>query len=53
MLVTLPILTAACTISETPAPPLTGPSEYALSLSVSVEPDLWSDATVWTRQGSS
>jgi hypothetical protein len=39
-LVTLAIFTAACTISETPPPTLTGPSEYAVSLSISVERDL-------------
>jgi hypothetical protein len=37
--ITLAIFTAACTISETPAPPLTGPSEYALSLTMSVDRD--------------
>ena len=31
---------AACTIKETPAPPLTGPSEYALSLTIAAMPDL-------------
>ena len=31
---------AACTIQETPAPPLTGPSEYALSLTIAAVPDL-------------
>ena len=31
---------AACTIKETPAPPLTGPSEYALSLTIAAVPDL-------------
>jgi hypothetical protein len=40
-------LTAACTIKETNAPPLTGPSEFALSISVHAVPD-----TV-TRNGSS
>ena len=38
--VALAIFCAACTISETPAPPLTGPSEYGLSLGISVDRDL-------------
>jgi len=38
--VALAILTSACTISETPPPTLTGPSEYAVSLSISVDKDL-------------
>jgi hypothetical protein len=33
-------LTAACTIKETPAPSLMGPSEYALSLTIAALPDL-------------
>lgn len=40
-------LTAACTIKETPTPPLTGPSEFALSLSIAASPDLL------TRDGAS
>ncbi len=36
----LATLAAACTIKETPAPPLTGPSEYALSLTIAAVPDL-------------
>ena len=38
---------AACTVNETPAPPLTGPSEYALSIGISATPDLL------TRDGAS
>jgi PKD repeat protein len=39
-LLALATLAAACTIKETAAPPLTGPSEYALSLMVAALPDL-------------
>jgi PKD repeat protein len=50
-LVAAVMLTAACTIKETPTPPLTGPSEFALSLSMAAVPDLltrdgWSQSTV-------
>src|SRR5215203_4634994 len=38
--VALAILTTACTIKETPAPSLTGPSEYATSVALSTVPDL-------------
>jgi hypothetical protein len=38
--IALAIFSAACTVSKTPAPPLTGPSEYGLSLSISVDRDL-------------
>jgi len=38
--VTLAILTTACTIKETPAPALTGPSEFATSVTLAVVPDL-------------
>ncbi len=41
------VLTAACTIKDTPAPPLTGPSEYALSMTIAALPDLL------TRDGGS
>ena len=34
------VLAVGCTIKETPAPPLTGPSEYALSVSIAAVPDL-------------
>lgn len=40
-------LTGACTIKETSAPPLTGPSEFSLSLSIAALPDLL------TRDGAS
>jgi PKD repeat protein len=43
----LALLSGACTIKETPAPPLTGPSEYALSITVTASPDLL------TRNGAS
>ena len=33
-------LSAACTVKETPAPPLTGPSEFSLSLTLAALPDL-------------
>ena len=38
--VTLTILTTACTIKETPAPSLMGPSEFATSVRLSAVPDL-------------
>ena len=38
--VALAIFTSACTISETPAPSLMGPSEYATSVTLSAVPDL-------------
>jgi PKD repeat protein len=38
--VTLATLSAACTIQETPAPSLMGPSEYATSVTLSAVPDL-------------
>jgi len=38
--VMLPILTAACMVHETPAPGLTGPSEYATSVTLAAVPDL-------------
>jgi PKD repeat protein len=38
--VALAMLTAACTIKETPAPSLMGPSEYATSVTLSAVPDL-------------
>ena len=38
--VALPILSAACMVHDTPAPGLTGPSEYGLSLSITVDRDL-------------
>jgi hypothetical protein len=40
-------LSAACTVSETPPPPLTGPSQYAIGLAVNAVPDLI------TRDGAS
>jgi PKD repeat protein len=40
-------LTAGCTIQETPNPPITGPSEFGLSLSMAAVPDLL------TRDGAS
>lgn len=40
-------LTAGCTIQETPNPPITGPSEFGLSLSLAAVPDLL------TRDGAS
>lgn len=39
-LLALATLATACTIKETPAPALTGPSEYALSLTIAAVPDL-------------
>ena len=38
--VALTVLAAACTIKETPAPSLMGPSEYATSVTLSAVPDL-------------
>jgi hypothetical protein len=38
--VALAIFTSACTISETPAPSLMGPSEYATAVTLSAVPDL-------------
>ena len=40
VLVAAATLAAGCTVHETPAPPLTGPSEYAISLSLAADPDL-------------
>ena len=40
-------LTAGCTIQETPNPPITGPSEFGLSISMAAVPDLL------TRDGAS
>jgi hypothetical protein len=37
------LLGGACTISETPAPPLMGPSELALSLALAARPDILSE----------
>jgi PKD repeat protein len=37
------MLSGACTISETPAPPLVGPSEFALSLALAARPDTVSE----------
>src|SRR5436190_23235147 len=33
------VLSAACTVHQTEAPPLTGPSELALSLTMAASPD--------------
>lgn len=36
----LALAAGACTIDETPAPPLTGPSAFALSLALAAQPDM-------------
>jgi hypothetical protein len=41
------VAAAGCTIQETPTPPLTGPSEYAISIGIEAQPDLL------TRDGAS
>ena len=59
MIVGLAAIGAACTVSNTPAPPLTGPSELSLSLLVTAKPDIltangsdYSDITITARDAT-
>jgi hypothetical protein len=40
VLIALIALTTACTVQQTKVPSLTGPSEFALSVTVDVQPDI-------------
>ena len=50
------VLAAACTMTDTSAPPLAGPSEMSLSLAITANPDVLSldgsSQTLITRRGA-